>query len=127
MAIDKYDPLGHNYLMQTVAELNHYTHRASKLLSELERETVVAMIANQPLAGDLIEGTVGLRKLRFGKGSRGKSGGVRVIYYYHDGNMPILLMTIFAKNEKDNLSQAERNILGQVVSEIKREWRKRLQ
>lgn len=79
------------------------------------------------MAGDLIEGTGGLRKLRFGKGNKGKSGGVRVIYYYHDLHMPTLLITIFAKNEKDNLSKAERNALAEVVDEIKRQRRRKRQ
>jgi mRNA-degrading endonuclease RelE of RelBE toxin-antitoxin system len=86
--------MGHNAPMQTVAETAHYSHRADKLLSEEERDKVITAIACDPLAGDLIEGTGGLRKIRFGKGNRGKSGGVRVIYYYHDLHMPTLLVVV---------------------------------
>lgn len=127
MTLDKKAPMGHTSVLHTVAETAHYSHRAAKLLSDVERDDVVMAIAKNPFLGDLVEGTAGLRKMRFGKGSRGKSGGVRVIYYYHDGNMPTLLMTIFGKNEKDNLSKAERNALGAVVGDIKRQWRRRMQ
>ncbi len=118
-------PLGHILIMQTVAETTHYAQRAAKLLSLAERDAVIAAVAADPLAGDLIQGTGGLRKLRFGKGGRGKSGGVRVIYYYYDDKHPLTLMALFAKNEKDNLSKAERNALAEVVVAIKRSWRLR--
>jgi hypothetical protein len=127
MTLDKIAPLGHNLSMHTVAETAHYARRAGKLLSRDERDAIITEIAANPTGGSLIEGTGGLRKIRFGKGDHGKSGGVRVVYYYHDGNMPTLLMAIFAKNEKDNLSKAERNALNAVVSEIKRQWGGRMQ
>ncbi|WP_265306516.1 type II toxin-antitoxin system RelE/ParE family toxin [Verminephrobacter eiseniae] len=57
------------------------------------------------------EGTSGVRKLRWRRGGQGKSGGVRVIYYYHDDLMPLYLLTLFAKGDKANLTKAERNDL----------------
>ena len=63
-----------------------------------------------------MQGTGGIRKLRWGRGSRGKSGGARVIYYYHDQRIPLYLLTVFGKNEKDNLSKSERNDLAKLVS-----------
>lgn len=60
----------------------------------------------------------GIRKVRFALRGRGKSGGVRVIYYYHGRNVPIFLLTLFAKNEKANLSKAERNALAAVARRI---------
>jgi hypothetical protein len=83
-------------------------------------------VAADPLAGDLIQGTGGLRKLRFAKGGRGKSGGVRVIYYIYVASHPVLLMALFATNGKDNLSKAECNALAAVVAEIKRSWKSRI-
>lgn len=62
-----------------------------------------------------MEGTGGIRKLRWGRGSRGKSGGVRIIYYYHDERIPLYLLTVFGKNERANLSKAERNDLAKLV------------
>ncbi len=63
-------------------------------------------------------GTGGVRKSRWGVGARGKSGGVRVIYYYHNRTMPLFLLTIFAKNERDNLSQRDKNMLKRLVTEL---------
>ena len=60
-------------------------------------------------------GTGGIRKLRWGRGNRGKSGGVRVIYYYHDDRIPLYLLTVFGKNEQANLTKAERNDLAKLV------------
>jgi hypothetical protein len=67
-------------------------------------------------------GTGGIRKSRWGVGSRGKSGGVRVIYYYHNPTMPLFLLTVFAKNERANLSQRDQQSLRQVVTEIVRTY-----
>ena len=55
-------------------------------------------------------------KLRWGRGSKGKSGGVRVIYYYHDQRIPLYLLTMFGKGERANLSKADRNALSRLVS-----------
>ena len=82
-------------------------------------------MAAQPAAGDLIEGTGGVRKLRWARDGRGKSGGVRVIYYFHSGAMPLYLLTMFAKNERANLSKAERNELAKLVEMLVRIWLER--
>lgn len=99
----------------TVTELPEYIHRANALLSIEERKAVIDYIAAFPLAGDVMEGTGGIRKLRWGRGGKGKSGGVRVIYYYHDERIPVFLLTLFGKGEKDNLSKQERNSLSKLV------------
>ncbi|MBK7929968.1 MAG: type II toxin-antitoxin system RelE/ParE family toxin [Bryobacterales bacterium] len=59
-----------------------------------------------------------MRKLRWGAAGRGKRGGVRVIYYYHSEDLPLFLLSVFAKNEKANLSQAERNEVRQLVPRL---------
>jgi len=63
-----------------------------------------------------MQGTGGIRKLRWASGGKGKSGGVRVIYYYHNESIPLFLLTIFGKGEKANLSKAERNELSKFTS-----------
>ncbi len=50
----------------------------------------------------------------------GKSGGARVVYYFHSDVMPVFVLDIFAKNEKANLSKAERNALARLVQILKR-------
>lgn len=69
---------------------------------------IVQFLASRPKAGDLMEGTGGIRKLRWGREGRGKSGGVRVVYCLHSDDMPLYLLTVFAKDERANLSKPER-------------------
>ncbi len=114
-SITHHNPLDYNTNMITIAELPEYIRRAAKLLSLGERVDIVNYLAVHPKAGDLMEGTGGVRKLRWGRGSQGKSGGVRVIYYVHSNQMPLYLLTLFAKNERANLSRAECNELADLV------------
>jgi hypothetical protein len=86
---------------------------------EGEVDAVTGLIAVNPLRGDLIKGTGGVRKLRFAIEGRGKSGGVRVIYYFYNDSMPAFLVTVFAKKEKDNLTKAERNMLASVAQVLR--------
>lgn len=99
----------------TIVETRAYLTRAEKLLDEDEREAIKSMIASDPECGAVMRGTGGVRKARFAVGNRGQSGGVRVIYYVHNELMPAFLLTVFAKNEKSNLSQAERNELAKLA------------
>ncbi len=105
-------------MLITVAELPEYQRLADKLLASTERMDLVSYLAAFPKAGDLVTGTGGIRKLRWARGGRGKSGGGRVIYYFHSERMPLYLITIFAKNEQANLSKAERNDLAKLVDEL---------
>jgi hypothetical protein len=102
-------------MLTTVTELPEYIRRANDLLGEADRKAVIDYLAAHPRAGDVMEGTGGIRKLRWGRGNRGKSGGVRVIYYYHDERLPLFLLTVFGKNEQANLTKAERNSLAKLV------------
>jgi hypothetical protein len=108
--------------MMTVAEMPEYIRRAEKLLTEGERRDVVDYLASHPKAGDLIQGTGGIRKLRWGRAGQGKSGGVRIIYYFHSEVMPLYLLTLFAKNERSNLSKAECNELAKLVDILVQTW-----
>ncbi|WP_299073563.1 type II toxin-antitoxin system RelE/ParE family toxin [uncultured Paraglaciecola sp.] len=102
-------------MRSTIAELPEYIKRAEALLSESERRGIIDYLSEHPKAGDVMEGTGGIRKLRWSKGNKGKSGGVRVIYYYHDERIPLFLLTIFGKNEKANLAKSDRNVLSKLV------------
>lgn len=99
----------------TITELPEYIVRAASLLNESERKSIIDYLAEHPCAGALIEGTGGVRKLRWGRGNKGKSGGVRVIYYYHSDHIPLYLLTVFGKSERANLSKADRNQLAKLV------------
>jgi hypothetical protein len=102
--------------MVTVAETSEYARRAGKLLSENERTELICYLAAHPEAGVVMEGAGGVRKLRWAREGRGKSGGVRVIYFYYNDGIPLYLLTIYGKNEKDNLSAAERNELAKLAA-----------
>ena len=75
----------------TVAEPAVFIRQASTLWTEDERFEFVDFIARNPEAGDLIPASGGVRKVRWGRRGSGKRGGVRVIYFYHDPAMPLLL------------------------------------
>ena len=100
----------------TVVELPHYLRKAEALLSCEERRAAVDYLAAHPEAGVLLQGTGGIRKLRWATGHRGKSGGVRLIYYYHDQGVPLFLISVFAKSDRANLNKAERNDLAKLVT-----------
>lgn len=91
--------------MQTVVELPEFIRRASEMMTEADRLGLVDYIAANPEAGVSLGG--GLRKVRLPRTGSGKSGGYRTVYVFGGTHMPIFLLTVFAKNEKDNLSKKE--------------------
>ena len=103
--------------MQTVVETPSYLADAERLFSPEERMAVVDRLATDPTCGVVIPGG-GIRKVRFGFGGRGKSGGARIIYLFSGDRLPVFVLAVFAKNEKANLSQAERNALAKMVIDM---------
>jgi hypothetical protein len=107
--------------LQTVVETAEFLARSSKLMSDGERAEVVEMLARDPECGEVMRGTGGVRKVRIALAGRGKSGGARVIYYFHSERLPVFALTVFAKNERANLTPAERNVMAAVVEAIKQQ------
>jgi hypothetical protein len=99
----------------TVVETPEFLSATRKLLTEEERAVLVDYLAHNPTAGDLIQGTGGVRKLRWGLEGRGRRGGARVIYFYHSADLPLFALTAFAKNERADLSQKDRNDFGRLT------------
>ena len=91
--------------LQTVVELPEFLRRAKGIMTDEERSALVDYVAANPEAGVALGG--GLRKVRIPREGGGKSGGYRTIYVFGGVHMPIYLLTVFAKNEKDNLTRAE--------------------
>ena len=81
------------------------------------------LLAN-PTVGAVMKGTGGVRKMRFSFEHRGKSGSVRVIYIDFEIREKLYLLTAYPKNEKDNLSKAERNELKKLVEILETEFEK---
>ena len=94
--------------MQTIVELPGFLQGAANILTDNERESLKELIAKNPKIGVVIQGTGGLRKIRWGAKDKGKRGGPRTIYYHHDSTMPIFLLAIFGKNEKPDLTETEK-------------------
>jgi hypothetical protein len=99
----------------SVVETPEFLSATRKLMSNEERALLVDYLAYNPTAGDLIPGTGGVRKLRWGLEGRGKRGGARVIYFHHDAGMPLFALTAFAKNERADLSHQDRNDFQQLT------------
>jgi hypothetical protein len=92
--------------MFTVAETDAFVRYASAVWSSEEREEFTTWIANNPLAGDVIAGTGGLRKVRYSRRGIGKRGGVRVIYFNVLEDGTIWLLIVYSKAKFDNLPTA---------------------
>ena len=121
--IDQYMPLAYSFSMQTVVETPMYLRAAEAICSEADREEIVRTVAAYPEAGDLMPGTGGYRKLRFARSGMGKRGGARVVYLYGGEDLPIFLITVYAKSEKGNLSKAEQNALAKMAKSFFADYR----
>lgn len=109
--------------MITIVETAPFLKEAEKLMKTDERKDLVDYIAVNPKVGDVIAKTGGVRKVRYAREGQGKSGSFRVIYYYYSENNPVYLFTVFGKNEKSNLSDAEKNVLYKIVQDLKKEFK----
>jgi hypothetical protein len=79
---------------------------------------IAVAIAADPLAGELMVGTGGARKVRHRREGKGKSGGYRTIHYFGGDDVPVFLLAIFGKGDKDNLTKAERNALAAILPKL---------
>jgi hypothetical protein len=103
--------------MIAVRSTTGYEKVVAKLLSPGEREAMEAHIAASPMSHPVIAGSGGVRKARWARGGKGKSGGVRTIYFYAASNSVVLLIDIYAKNRKETLTDAEKTAIRKVVKE----------
>jgi hypothetical protein len=109
--------------MHTVIETPPYLAEAERLFSAEERATIIDAVSTDPRCGVVIPGPDGVRKLRVAASGRGKRGGARVIYLFGGEDVPVFLLTVFAKNERSDLSQKERGNLGKLTAAMLREYR----
>jgi hypothetical protein len=108
----------------TVVETPSFLKDAKKLLDDEEREAIVNYLSSNPTAGVLIKGTGGIRKIRWAREASGISSAYRVIYFFYSTEIPLFLLNIFAKNEKSNISHAERNELRQLSGLLIKQYNK---
>lgn len=95
-----------------------FTRLVTQILTDGDYCNLQNILAEFPDRGDLIQGSGGIRKLRYALPGRGKSGGVRVIYYWKKNQHLIYLLLIYPKSKKDNLSSTETNLLRELVKEL---------
>lgn len=96
-----------------------FERKVKNLLSPESLNELLDYLQENPEKGDLVQGTSGVRKLRWktGRNNKGKSGGVRVLYHYSK-NILVLLITVYDKSEKENITPAERNELKQLIPQL---------
>jgi hypothetical protein len=92
-------------------ETSLFTRQVLELLPDDEYSALQTELSRYPDAGDLIQGTGGLRKLRWKRPGTGKRGGVRVVYYWLSSDHQIRLLLIYPKSRKDDLSAKEKAVL----------------
>ena len=108
----------------TVVETPSFLRDAKAKLDEGEREELVFFLASNPEVGIVIPGTGGVRKFRWAREGEGKRGGYRVVYYYYSDSIPLFLIALYGKNEKADMTQAERSQAAKLVDVLRRYGRK---
>lgn len=94
-----------------------FSHQVQELLTDEEYRLLQIAIIQHPESGDIIPGSGGLRKKRWSLGGKGKRGGTRTIYFWAVGKGQVLMLLIYAKNEKDDLSKEQLKILRKIIEE----------
>lgn len=98
-----------------IVETPVFTRSMLSILSDEEYRLLQAQLVDKPDAGKIIQGSGGLRKLRWSAGGHGKRGGVRIIYYWIVARETILLIFAYAKNERDDLTSDQLRQLRDLV------------
>ena len=108
------------YIIQgmVIIETPTFTRLVTELLSDEEYTGLQQVLVENPERGDVIKGGGGIRKLRYGLPGRGKSGGVRAIYYWIKDNQQIYMLVIYPKSKKDDLTDRETAVLREFVKEL---------
>ena len=106
-------------LPQTIVELSPYIRTINAMWDEDTQAEFKNYIAYNPLAGDVIPGTGGIRKIRWQSSGHGKRGGARVIYYVYNENNPIYLLAAYNKNVQKDMSSKEKKLLANLVAVLK--------
>ena len=112
-------------IKRTFIEVPLITKRWKEIgLSDEDLLALQIMLLKNPESGPVMEGTGGIRKVRFALENRGKSGSVRVCYTDFAEYEVTYLITAFTKNEQTNLSDEEKNVLKKLVKALKEETAK---
>jgi hypothetical protein len=108
------------YCVHSVIETPGYLADAKhERMTSDEREAAVDLIAANPLAGDLIVGSGGCRKVRISGKGKGKSGGYRIVTFFSGEDVPVFLLAVLAKGSRASFSAAERNAMKQATTQLR--------
>lgn len=103
----------------TVAETQAFARSAARIWDEGELAELVDYVARNAEAGDIIQGTGGVRKLRWSRPGSGKRGGARVIYFYYRPDCPLYLLLAYAKAQASDLTPEEKKVVAALAATIK--------
>ncbi|MCK4754514.1 MAG: type II toxin-antitoxin system RelE/ParE family toxin [Calditrichia bacterium] len=98
-----------------IIETPIFTKRVQEILTIEEYRLFQIKIIGDPKAGKIIQGSGGIRKIRWSASGRGKRGGSRILYYWYNEQNLLLMLFIFKKNEKDDLTTDQIKILKSIV------------
>ncbi len=96
-----------------------FSKQVIEVLTDEQYGLLQASLVAKPNAGDLIKGSGGLRKFRWALPGRGKSGGVRIVYFWRVSESQIIMLTMYAKNAQANLTPAQLKQLAKLVETLK--------
>ena len=102
-------------------ETKKFTEIITSLLTDNEYRELQEYLINNPKAGTVIQNTGGLRKLRWALSGKGKSGGIRTLYYYADISSIIFMIYAYSKSEMENITDKEALIFKKLIDVIKQE------
>lgn len=105
--------------LNVVVETRPFIQAVAKFWTVDDLLDFKTFIAGNYEKGDLIQGTGGIRKIRWTRRGIGKRGGIRVIYFYYDETAPIYLLLAYPKNVSDDLSSEDKKALSAVTAKIK--------
>jgi hypothetical protein len=98
-----------------IFETSIFTKKIATLLNDEEYRALQNVLVEMPGSGDIIQGSGGIRKIRWGASGRGKRGGARIIYYWASQQDQIFMLYAYLKNERDDLSNDQLLLLKQAV------------
>lgn len=113
-------------MIRTFIEVPLFTKRWMEIgLTDLDLLQLQIMLLKDPESGPVIEGTGGIRKVRFPLENRGKSGSVRVCYTDFAEYEVTYLITAFTKKEQENLTNEEKTVLRKLIKSLREAERNR--
>ena len=94
-----------------IIETSVYTEDITKLLTDEEYQELQKFLVEHPKSGDVIQGSKGLRKLRWKLKNKGKSGGIRNIYYYYEEQYTLYMIYVYEKSKTEDLTPKQIEML----------------